>query len=113
VLERTLGTEHPLFLQALTMEGRLLVTVGKHERAVPLLERAIAAMRGKDVPPIIQATARFALAQGLWRTPSSNRERTLELAREAYGQLVAAGDEEDIRNARTWFEKNGLPLPSP
>ncbi|AKJ05408.1 serine/threonine protein kinase [Archangium gephyra] len=110
VLERTVGTEHPLFLQALSLEGQLLVSLGEHPRALPLLERAVAAMQGKDVPPNVRADAHFALAQALLRT-SSGRARALELARKMYGALLEAGHEQATRDARGWFERNGIPLP--
>ncbi|MEM7153316.1 MAG: serine/threonine-protein kinase [Myxococcota bacterium] len=75
------GPEDAAVANARVFLGRLHVSSGAHERGLSELQRALAMVEGRDEAAIVTA-AHWWQAQGLWES-GSDRERALELARQA------------------------------
>ncbi|HEX6204111.1 MAG TPA: serine/threonine-protein kinase, partial [Thermoanaerobaculia bacterium] len=84
----TLGEEHPFLAYPLAGLGRAELQGGRPERAVPLLEDALARWEASGVVTRQELGAdRFALARALWES-GGDRGRSLELARSARQTLA-------------------------
>ncbi len=72
--------------------GRALVSLGRHEEALPLLRQALDDTAGEASPrPFTQGWVAFALARALWETGGDrDRDRARALARDAEQKLDAA-----------------------
>jgi tetratricopeptide (TPR) repeat protein len=85
--ERALGLDHPTVARRLTEYGRSYVLAGKPLDAIPLLERALAIYKTNKSDPNL---AKFIMARALWDS-RRDREKALQLGREAYQAFNAAG----------------------
>jgi tetratricopeptide (TPR) repeat protein len=98
------GEDHPRTIAMLSALGRFYEATGAARKAVPLLERAIAA-RGAEARGLEQAEDRFVLLRALSRTRS--RELALRSARALLDEL--SGDETLsplAKELQTWIDEH-------
>jgi hypothetical protein len=90
IVEERMGPDHPEAAGVLTDLGRAHLRMQRAEDAAGFLERAVTLLAERGVRPRDLARARFLLARALW---PRDRDRALELAREARSGLGALGEE--------------------
>ena len=107
-LEKTLGADHPMMVNPLSVRGRCLLSERRPADAVPVLERTLALLETAEVGATIVGEPRWLLARALWES-GGDRDRALNLAIRAEREL-AGGDEEiadDLRAVRAWLRERG------
>jgi tetratricopeptide (TPR) repeat protein len=95
------GTE---MIDPLVAKAELLLGRGRAGEALPLAERAVAAIGDHVIEPETTAAARFALSRALWDS-GGDRSRALAIAREAIADYAraSAGAAKDRARASAWL----------
>jgi len=104
IIDAKLPPNHPFRGYALTGLGRYLLADGHVDRAVEVLERALAVReRGERNKKLVAKTC-FLLAKALWR--AHKRKRALALARRAEPVFAAGGKstKDELADVRTWLK---------
>jgi tetratricopeptide (TPR) repeat protein/predicted Ser/Thr protein kinase len=88
--EKAHGPDHPAVADVLMECARSYVLARKPLEAIPLLERALALVKTVAIQPGSLEAIQFVMARALWDI-GKDKSKALELAREAYQSLKAAG----------------------
>jgi tetratricopeptide (TPR) repeat protein len=91
IYERALPPNHPDITSALVGLARVHLSQEQPADALPLAERAVAAIAAEQAEPLVQAEAEFVLARALWET-GGDRARARASAERARDLLEKAGD---------------------
>jgi serine/threonine-protein kinase len=114
VLRATLSDDHPQLVNSLSGKGLSLLSLGRVDEAVPLLERALELRLAGPPREIELAEVRFALARALWEKKHA-RPRSLELARlarDGYSRVPQAPAVRETERIDAWLaERKAAPPP--
>jgi tetratricopeptide (TPR) repeat protein len=91
IYEKTLGPNHPRIAYPLTGIGASLIGTNHPDRAVPVLERAVALRDANTSDPFDKAETYFQLARAL-RASGGDKKRARTLATKARDGYASAGD---------------------
>ncbi|HEX7184698.1 MAG TPA: serine/threonine-protein kinase [Thermoanaerobaculia bacterium] len=107
VREKTLELDHPWVAEELVVLADLERRLGRPEKVVERLERALKILEAQELEPGIVARARFALAQALWET-GGGHERAVRLARQARADFASLGEQDRVAldEVVQWLAKN-------
>jgi tetratricopeptide (TPR) repeat protein len=112
VLRATLSDDHPQLVNPLSGKGLSLLSLGRVDEAIPLLERALVLRLAGPPREIELAEVRFALARALWERKRA-RPRALELARlarEGYSRVPQAPALRETERIDAWLaERTAVP----
>ncbi|MCA9649616.1 MAG: serine/threonine protein kinase [Myxococcales bacterium] len=107
-LEERLGPEHPDVALPLGLLAQVLMDRGRHQEALPMLERVLALRQPGAAPPAEIADTCRALGEALWIT-GADRERAVELMKRARALYVDIGEgqRDDLELTEAWLREHG------
>lgn len=105
------GSEAPEVAYSLLGLAKVALARGRPADAVPLADRAVAILAGRQVAAHKLALGRLALAQALWAAPAGqgrDHDRALAQARSAREELRATkGEHKELAEVEAFLAKHG------
>jgi tetratricopeptide (TPR) repeat protein len=80
----------PQLSNALTVNGSILESLGRHEQAAEVLRRALTAMELPSASPVLREVTRYELARSLWHQRDTRKE-AVELVKSVRAYFVQRG----------------------
>ncbi len=105
IFEAALPKDHPNLSFALAGIGDAMTELGRANEAMPYLERALELRTHAHMPPALIAEIHFYLGAALVLSPAT-RARAIAEVKTAVAMYEKAGDDDDVREMRTWLAKH-------